>query len=214
MKVEVWSDVACPFCYVGKRRFAEALAAFPHRDQVEVVWRSFQLNPGLRTDTATSLLDYLVREKGIPRERAAMMNARVGEMGAEVGIAFDFAHAVPANTFEAHKLLQFASRQGLGDAAMERVFRAYFTEGRNVDDRATLLELGTDVGLDRSALEKALADDDIAYAVRSEMGEASELGISGVPFFVLDRKFGVSGAQETGVFLNALEQAFHERATA
>lgn len=214
MKVEVWSDVACPFCYVGKRRFAEALAAFPHRDQVEVVWRSFQLNPGLRTDTATSLLDYLVREKGIPRERAAMMNARVGEMGADVGIAFDFAHAVPANTFEAHKLLQFASRQGLGDAAMERVFRAYFTEGRNVDDRATLLELGTDVGLDRSALEEALADDDIAYAVRSEMGEAAELGISGVPFFVLDRKFGVSGAQERGVFLNALEQAFDERATA
>lgn len=214
MKVEVWSDVACPFCYVGKRRFAEALAAFPHRDEVEVVWKSFQLNPGLRTDTATSLLDYLVREKGIPRERAAMMNARVGEMGAEVGISFDFEHAVPANTFQAHRLLQFAARQGLGDAAMERVFRAYFTEGRNVDDRETLLELGTEVGLDRSALETALADDEIAYAVRSEMGEAAELGISGVPFFVLVRKFGVSGAQEPGVFLKALEQAFDERATA
>lgn len=211
MLVEIWSDVACPFCYVGKRRFAKALGEFPERDDVQVVWKSFQLNPAMRTDPSVSIVDYLVREKGIAPQQAAAMNQRVAEMGAPDGLEFAFDRTLPANTFAAHKLLQFAAREGVAEAATERLFRAYFSEGRNVDDRATLLELGADVGLDRTALDAALDDDELSYAVRSDIAEAKELGISGVPFFVIDRKYGVSGAQESAVMLQALGQAYAER---
>jgi predicted DsbA family dithiol-disulfide isomerase len=211
MLVEIWSDVACPFCYVGKRRFAKALDAFPERDSVRVVWKSFQLNPALRTDPSVSITEYLVREKGIAPQQAAAMNERVGEMGAEDGITFAFDRTIPANTFDAHRLLQFAARQGASEAAAERLFRAYFSEGRNVDDRETLLELGGEIGLDRAELLAALADDELAYAVRSDIAEAQELGVSGVPFFVIDRKYGVSGAQPSEVMLEALGRAFRER---
>lgn len=211
MLVEIWSDVACPFCYVGKRRFAKALEAFPQRGSVRVVWRSFQLNPAMRTDPSVSIVDYLVREKGIAPQQAAAMNQRVAEMGAEDGLTFAFDRAIPANTFDAHRLLQFAARQGVAEAATERLFRAYFIEGRNVDDQETLFELGGEIGLDRAELTAALSDDELAYAVRSDIAEARALGVSGVPFFVIDRKYGVSGAQPSEVMLEALGRAFGER---
>ena len=214
MQVEVWSDVMCPFCYLGKRRFAAALAAFPDRDDVEIIWKSFQLNPSLKTDPEISVAQYLAREKGFDVRVAEQMNDRVARMSRQDGPIYNFDEVVVANTFDAHRLIHFARAHGLQDEAMERLFRAYFTEGRNVDDLATLIELGTEIGLDADALRAALESDAYTAEVNADIEEARQLGISGVPFFVFDRKYAVSGAQESTVFQQALEQAvaeWHER---
>jgi predicted DsbA family dithiol-disulfide isomerase len=210
--VEVWSDVVCPFCYLGKRKFANALSRFAHRDEVEVVWKSFQLNPSVRTDPTISINDFLAREKGFDVRTAEQLHDRISRAGREVGLDYRFDRAIVANTFDAHRVIHFASAQGKGDEAFERLFRAYFTEGRNIGDRATLVELGADIGLDAPALSAALESDAYADAVRSDIEDARQLGINGVPFFVLDRTYGVSGAQDAGIFLQALEQARAETA--
>ena len=214
MQVEVWSDVMCPFCYLGKRRFAAALAAFPDRNDVEVIWKSFQLNPTLKTDTEISVAQYLAREKGFDVRVAEQMNDRVARMSRQDGPIYNFDEVVVANTFDAHRLIHFARAHGRQDEAMESLFRAYFTEGRNVDDLATLIELGREIGLDAGALRAALESDAYTAEVNADIEEARQLGISGVPFFVFDRKYAVSGAQESAVFQQALEQAvaeWHER---
>lgn len=215
LAVEVWSDVACPFCYIGKRQLADALARFAHRDDVTVTWRSFQLNPGQRTDPTRHPEDYLTQERGLPLAQVRQMNARVTAMGREVGIEFALGDAIIANTFRAHRALHFANSAGRQDQLKERLMRAYFSEGRNVDDLDILVGLGAEVGLDGGALRAALAADDssdpLADAVRRDLSEARQLGIGGVPFFVLDRKYGVSGAQGSDALLAALTQAHDER---
>lgn len=210
-KVEIWSDIACPFCYLGKRRFDSALAAFEHREKVEVAWKSFQLNPQLKTDPTIRIHEYLVRAKGIDVESAKQMNARVSAMAAPDGLVYDFEKIIVANTFDAHRLIQFAKVQGLQDEAEERLFRAYFTEGRNVADHATLVEVGREIGLDADALAQALASGAYADDVQAEIDEARELGINGVPFFVFDRKYAVSGAQPAELFAQTLERAWSSR---
>jgi predicted DsbA family dithiol-disulfide isomerase len=211
MKVEVWSDVMCPFCYLGKRRFAVALAEFPDRDDVEVIWKSFQLNPSLETDPDISVTQYLAREKGLDVRVAEQMNDRVARMARQDGPIYNFDEVVVANTFDAHRLIHFARSQNLQDQVMEKLFSAYFTEGRNVDDRATLIELAREVGLDGDAVAAMLDSDAYTAEVNSDIEEARQLGISGVPFFVFDRAYAVSGAQDTEVFKAALEQSFSAR---
>lgn len=215
LDVEVWSDVACPFCYIGKRQLADALARFAHRDDVTVTWRSFQLNPDQRTDPTRHPEDYLTQERGLPLAQVRQMNARVTAMGREVGIDLALEDAIIANTFRAHRALHFAKSAGRQDQLKERLMRAYFSEGRNVDDLGTLVGLGAEVGLDGVALRAALAADDssdpLGDAVRRDLFEARQLGIGGVPFFVLDRKYGVSGAQGSDALLAALTQAHDER---
>lgn len=209
MKIEVWSDVACPFCYVGKKRLEAALERFPHKE-VEVVYKSFMLNPSLETDPSISIADYLAESKGIDPRMVQQMNHRVVQMGAAEGIDFVFDKVVVANTERAHRLLQLAQSLGKGVAAQERVFRAYFSEGRNVDDIDMLIALASELGISAEDARTALTSDTIAYDVQRDIAEARSLGITGVPFFVIDRAYGVSGAQEVAVFEQALNKALTE----
>ncbi|HJP86753.1 MAG TPA: DsbA family oxidoreductase [Gemmatimonadaceae bacterium] len=210
MRVEVWSDVMCPFCYLGKRRFAAALAGIADSDDVDVIWKSFQLNPSLETNPDISVAEYLAREKGLDVRVAEQMNDRVARMSRQDGPIYNFGDVVVANTFDAHRLIHLARAHGRQDQAMERLFSAYFTEGRNVDDRETLIELGRESGLDSDEVRGALESDAYADEVNADIEEARQLGINGVPFFVFDRKYAVSGAQESAVFQQALERAVSE----
>lgn len=211
MKVEIWSDVACPWCYIGKRRFESALASFPHRDRVEVEWKSFELDPSARTRPADSGGDYadrLGRKYGKSRDEAQQMLDMMTATGATEGLEVHFEKVVQANTFDAHQLIHLAGEHGVQDAVKERLLRAYFTAGEAVADRDVLVRLGVEAGLDADGVRTALADQRFADAVRADEAEASALGISGVPFFVLDRKFGISGAQPAEAILAGLEQAW------
>jgi len=210
MKVEIWSDVMCPFCYIGKRRFEDALQQFAHKDKIEVEWKSFQLNPDMKTDPTLNINQYLADIKGWNLEYAQNMNARVTEMAAQVGLTYDFDKAVVANSFNAHRLSHLAKKHGLGEAAEEALFKAYFTDGKNIDDKATLIELGIVIGLDADEISQTLNSDAFADAVKYDIAEARHLGIQGVPFFVMNNKYGVSGAQAVPVFAETLEKSFTE----
>jgi predicted DsbA family dithiol-disulfide isomerase len=210
MKIEIWSDVMCPFCYIGKRRLEGALEAFPHKDDIEIIWKSFQLNPDMQTEPGKSITDYLAEKKGWSLEHTRQMHARLTQSAAEMGLHYDFDKAVVANSFDAHRVVQLAKTRGLGDAMEERLFKAYFSEGKNIADHATLLGLGKDAGLPEAEVAEVLKGDAFSAEVRRDVDEARQIGVTGVPFFVLDRKFAVSGAQDTQVFLKALEKAHEE----
>ncbi len=210
MKIEIWSDVQCPFCYIGKRKFEEALQQFPERERVEIVWRSFQLDPNLEPQPGKSIYAYLAEAKGQSIEWSQQMHQQVTEMAREAGLTYNFDRAVIANSFDAHRLIQLAKTKNLGDEAEERIFKAYFTEGEDIGNHATLVKLGTEIGLGKEEVEKMLASAEYAEAVRQDIEEGAKLGLRGVPFFVMDRKYGVSGAQAPEVFLQTIEKAFAE----
>lgn len=214
IKVEIWSDVMCPFCYIGKRKFEKALSDFKQKDQVEIVWKSFQLNADLKTDTTKNTIQHLAESKGWTMEYTNSTVQYVMEMAEGVGLHYDFNKAVVANSFDAHRLIQFAKSKGKGDAAEERLFKAYFTEGKNTADHTVLLQLGKEIGLDEAELRTVLSTDAFAKEVKADIQEAEQIGVSGVPFFVLDRKFAVSGAQDPEVFLKSLTKAFDEKTKA
>lgn len=200
----------CPFCYIGKRKFEQALAQFPQAGQVEVSWKSFQLAPDMKTEPGKNINAYLAEKKGWTLEYATDMNAHVTGLAKEVGLDYHFEKAVVANSFNAHRISHLASEKGLGDAMEERLFRAYFTEGKNIDDQATLTELSKEIGLGVSEIEAVLHSDRYAREVEQDIAEAQMVGVRGVPFFVIDRKYAVSGAQASDVFLNALNKAWSE----
>lgn len=210
MKVEIWSDVMCPFCYIGKRKFENALAQFPQREDVQVIWKSYQLSPSMRTDPSKNILRYLAEHKGIDIEDAKRLNAHVTQMAEKVGLVYNFDRSIVANSFNAHCLTHFAKAHGKQNEAEERLFHAYFTEGKNIDDLSTLLQLGAAIGLDTVALKTALENRIYADDVIADIHEAQQLGVQGVPFFVFNRKYAVSGAQEQGLFLQTLEKSFLE----
>jgi predicted DsbA family dithiol-disulfide isomerase len=210
--VEIWSDVACPFCWLGKRRFEKGLRGFSRPDLIAVAWKSFQLNPQLGAVPAFSVHDHIARKYGMDRADARAMNARLAEAGRREGLAYDFDRIVVTNTFDAHRLLQMARTAGIQDDAEERLFRAYFAEGKNLADRDVLADLGVEVGLERDAVVAALVGSAYQDRVRSDIAEARVLGIDGVPCFVIDRRYAVTGAQEPEVFTGALERALEERA--
>lgn len=205
--VEIWSDVMCPFCYIGKRQFETALAQFPDRERVEVVWKSFQLDPDLKTDPDKSVVQSLMEGKGWSEAQTRQTMSHVIAMAASVGLTYDFDKAVVANSFDAHRFTHFAKKRGLQSEAEEKLFAAYFAEGRNTADHQVLAQLGAAIGLDAAELLKTLAGDDHADEVRYDMYEARQIGVTGVPFFVFKRKFAVSGAQGTEVFSEMLEKA-------
>lgn len=211
MKVQIWSDVMCPFCYIGKRRFEEAINAFEHPEKIEVEWKSFQLNPALKTDTQINVYESLARSKGWQLDYAKQVSSQVAEMAAQVGLDFNFDRAVVANSFNAHRFSHLAKQHHLGDAAEEHLFRAYFTDGQNIDDIETLVTLGTNIGLDANNVREMLNNPE-AYAdnVLQDIAEAETLGIRDVPFFVMNDRYAVSGAQATEVFLNTLNTAYQE----
>jgi len=210
MKVEIWSDVMCPFCYIGKRRFEQALQHFEHKEEVEIEWKSFQLNPDLETDPAISINQYLADRKGWTIDHARQMNDHVTKMAAEAGLTYNMDKAVVANSFKAHRFSHLAKKHGLGVEAEEALFKAYFTDSKNIDDNAILAELGKQIGLDVAEAEQVLNSEAYADEVKHDIDTAQYLGIQGVPFFVLNNKYAVSGAQAVDVFEQSLTKAFSE----
>jgi predicted DsbA family dithiol-disulfide isomerase len=212
MKVEIWSDIMCPFCYIGKRHFESALAQFADSAQIEVEWKSFQLDPGIpmKFDKKVNVFQYLADRKGISLEQSVAMHDRVTQMAQEAGLNYRFDQAVVANSFNAHRMIQFAKSKGLGDAAEEVLFKAYFTEGKNFGDPEVLKELGAQIGLSEADVTASLSNAHYADLVKRDVAEADSIGVTGVPFFVFDRKLAISGAQPTEAFLQTLRQAHGE----
>ena len=210
MKIEIWSDIVCPWCYIGKRRFESALATFPHCDDVEVVYRSFELDPSAEKKSGVSSTDMLAKKYRISRERAEAMNARVSALAAQEELDYHLESARHANTFDAHRLIHFAASHGLQIEMKERLMRAYFTESADVGDTDTLVRLAAEVGLNTGEAREALQRGAFADDVRADERRAQMLGISGVPFFVIDEKYGISGAQPTEVFAQALQAIWVE----
>ena len=216
MQVEIWSDVVCPWCYIGKRRFEAALAQFEHRDQVELTWRSFELDPGAPRLLPGTLGEILARKKGMPVAQAEAMQAQLTTLAAADGLEYHFERTKSGNSFDAHRLLHLAAATPaaagtrLQDAMKERLLRAYFTEGLPIGDPETLVSLAAEVGIDPGAARAALEGDAYAEAVRADERRAATLGIQGVPFVVIDGRYGVSGAQTPEVFLRTLETAWAE----
>ncbi len=210
MKIEIWSDVMCPFCYIGKRKFETALDEFPNKEQVEIEWKSFQLMPELEKGVVNDLEKILVERRGIDPARAKAMNAQVAQAGKQAGLEFNFDRTLVVNTLDAHRFLHFAKANDKQNEAEEILFRSYFTDGKNIGDFATLIQLGAAIGLDIDELDAALENGNYADEVRKDIYEAQQVGVRGVPFFVFDRKQAVSGAQSPETFLQVLETAFTE----
>src|SRR5688572_26221274 len=201
MKVEIWSDIMCPFCYIGKRRFETALQQFPGKEDIEIVWKSFQLNPAIKTEAGKNINEYLADAKGWTLDYAKQMNAHVTNMAKEIGLHYDFDKAVVANSFDAHRLTHLAKKHEVQDKVEEMLFSAYFTDGKNIADHSVLFEIGKDAGIDESEIKSMLGSDLYSDAVDLDVYEAHQFGIKAVPNFVIDRKYGISGAQSTEVFL-------------
>ncbi|HCN85121.1 MAG TPA: disulfide bond formation protein DsbA [Sphingobacteriaceae bacterium] len=210
MKVEIWSDIMCPFCYIGKRRFENALEQFPNKENIEIQWRSFQLAPELKTDTSKSVHEYLAEKKGWSLDYSEDVNNKMTATAKEAGLEYNFDKAIVANSFNAHRLSHLATKYNLQDAAEERLFAAYFTEGKNIDNNETLIQLGNEIGLPETEIRKMLDSDLYANEVQQDIYLAQKIGVRGVPFFVLDNKYAVSGAQTIETFIGALEKAWEE----
>lgn len=211
MVVEIWSDVMCPFCYIGKKRFESALEQFSQKEMVQVIWKSFQLNPELETNPSLNAISHLADSKGWTKEYAQDATNNVVQMAKREGLQFNFNKAVVANSFNAHRLLQYAKTKKQGAALKERFLKAYFTEGKNIDDGSVLLQLAKEIGLNLAEVQAVINEKDLfANEVRVDIKEAKMFGIAGVPFFAIDRKFGISGAQDSSVILQALEHAYAE----
>ena len=210
MRVDIWSDVVCPWCYVGKARFEKALGGFPHRDEVEVAYRSFELDPGYPADTRETALVMLSRKYGMPEAEAQAAEARLAGLANAEGLGFDSNRPV-GNTFDLHRVIQLARAKGVQQQLLTALNQAYFAQGRQVFDRDVITDVAVAAGLDANSVTGVLDSDEYAEAVRQDEQEARDLGISGVPFFVFDMALGVSGAQPAEMFSSALDQAWARR---
>ena len=210
MRIDIWSDVNCPWCYIGKRRFEQALADFPHRDEVEVTWRAFELDASAPRsyDGQGTYAERLARKYGRTVAEAQSMMDSMTASAAEEGLTFDFSIARPGNTFDAHRLLHLAAERGVQDAVKERFLRATFTEGEPIGDPETLVRLAAEAGLDADEAREVLGSDRFALDVRGDERQAQAYGITGVPFFVVDGTYGVSGAQPAELLREVLDKAW------
>jgi predicted DsbA family dithiol-disulfide isomerase len=207
VKVEIWSDVVCPWCYIGKRRFERAMAQFGGRYDVSVTWRSFQLNPDQPRGARTTHDEYLAAKLRTTVEQVRQLNDRVVGLAADEGLAYDFDRYQVINTFDAHRVAHLGKAHGFDDAVQERFLSAQLEQGEVLDDPETLVRLGSEIGIPADEIRDVLAGDAFAGEVQADIDEARALGIGGVPFFVIDRRFGISGAQPAELFLEALTQA-------
>jgi predicted DsbA family dithiol-disulfide isomerase len=210
MRVDIWSDVVCPWCYVGKARFEKALSGFPHRDEVEVVYRSFELDPAYPKDQHETALAMLSKKYGMPEPQARAAEARIAGLAQAEGLGFDSNRPV-GNTFDLHRVIHLGRAKGAARELLTALNQAYFAQARQVFDRDVIIGIATAAGLDSGAVTEVLDGDAYADAVRQDEQEARELGISGVPFFAIDMALGVSGAQPTETFTTALDQAWTRR---
>ncbi|MGI6877470.1 DsbA family oxidoreductase [Microbacterium sp. gxy059] len=208
VKIDIWSDIACPWCYIGKRRFERALAAFPHRDEVEVVWHSYQLDPSLPERYDGTEAQYLSSRKGLPEDQVRGMFAHVAEQASGEGLAYDFDALVVANSLRGHQLLHLAKEHGSADAVKEALLSAHFERGAEIGSADELVRIGVEAGLDEQEIRDELDSGSRIPAVRADVAQAASLGISAVPTFVIDMAYAVSGAQPTEVFAGALSQAW------
>lgn len=210
MKVEIWSDIMCPFCYIGKRKFESALDALSLNDSVEVVWHSFQLNPTLRYDPSIDSYDYLARLKGQSREWAVKVHDNLAQTAKSLGLEYNFEKAKITNSLDAHRVIQLAKSYNLTDELEERFFRAYFTDGELMSDHATLVRLAEEAGLPKEEVVRVLESDQFADEVKNDALEVRRLGANAVPFFVMNRKYAVLGAQDPMVFQETLTKAMED----
>ena len=212
MKVEIWSDIVCPFCYIGKRHFESALKSFAHADEIEIEWKSYQLDPEMpKQAKQQNVYEYLAERKGISVENSKALHDNVVNMAKVAGLDYHFEKAVVANSFDAHRLIQLAKTKGLGDAAEEAMFYAYFSAGKDIADKETLLAIGKEIGLEENAVKDLLNTDLFSEQVDQDIYESQQVGLGGVPHFVIDDRFSISGAQPVSVFLNALEKAYQTK---
>ncbi|CAN1572371.1 FrnE Predicted dithiol-disulfide isomerase involved in polyketide biosynthesis [Flavobacteriaceae bacterium] len=210
LKIQIWSDVMCPFCYIGKRRIEEALSLFDYKESVAIEWKSFQLDPSFVATPNESIIDHLAIKYSKDSDWAQTMVDNMTENAKKSGLDFHFEKAVLANSQNAHRLLHLAKKHNLSNELEELLFKAYLTEGKDVNDLKTLELLGLAVGLEKEAIESVLHSDIYANEVRQDQEEAQSIGVTGVPFFVFDNKYAVSGAQGTDVFLKTLEKSWEE----
>ncbi|MFA1540421.1 DsbA family oxidoreductase [Actinomadura monticuli] len=208
MRVEIWSDVICPWCYIGKRQFENALQNFEHRDQVEVVHRSFQLDPSFPQGETVDVADMLSDKYGMPRERAVQMNRQMEERAAGVGLEYHLEGGRAGNTADAHRLVHLAAKHDLQDGMVEALYKAHFTDRRSVFDHDSLVKIAEGAGLDAADARATLTSTTFAADVEADQREARDLGATGVPFFVIDRRYGISGAQPPEAFTEALTRAW------
>lgn len=210
MKVEIWSDIACPFCYIGKKHYEQALESFDNSDDLELEWNSFLLDPTISDAEPIDMATYLQESKGMPASKVQEMFANIREMSEGTGIEFNFEKAVIASTRDAHRMLQLAKAEGLSNEAEELLFKAYFTDGLDLADLTVLKSLGLKVGLKELDLDRVLNSDDYSYEVNQDIREAANIGVQGVPFFVFNRRYGISGAQPIQAFIDTLNKAYNE----
>ena len=212
MKIEIWSDIMCPFCYIGKRHFEAALAQFEHKDKVEIEWKSFQLDPTIPEEVKvrTDIAQYISNRKGMSIDDVKAMFQNVTEMAKNAGLDYDFDTQIVANSLKAHRIIQLAKEKNLDDHAEEVFFKAYFTNGKDLGNDNDLLELGQEIGLSQDEVKKALTQDEYLKYAKEDITEAAELGVDSVPFFVFNRKYAVKGAQPVHHFLDALKQSYQD----
>ncbi|APH04807.1 DsbA family oxidoreductase [Bacillus weihaiensis] len=210
MNIEVWSDIVCPFCYIGKKRLEHALEKFPYQDKVTVEFRSFELNPNAPIHHEGDYVDLLAKKYNTSREQMIEMNQQLTDQAKEVGLTYHLDRVKPTNTLDAHRLLHFSKKYGKENEMVVRLFDAYFTEAKHVADHETLVSLAKDVGLDEVEVKKVLVSNQFEADVRQEEQDAQDIGVTGVPFFVINRKYAISGAQPTEVFLEVLEKVWNE----
>ncbi|MGG0741046.1 DsbA family oxidoreductase [Niallia taxi] len=215
MKIEVWSDFVCPFCYIGKRRLEEAIAQFPGKAQVEVEFKSFELDPNAQTYSGTGINEALAKKYGMSIEEAKRANEGIGSQAAEVGLTFNFDEMKPTNTFDAHRLAKFAATVGKEKEMTEKLLASYFTESKLISDHDVLVEIAQTAGIEKEET-LAVLNDSTKYAndVRIDEALAQQMGVTGVPFFVINQKYSISGAQPTETFRRALQQVWEEEGNA
>ena len=211
MQVDIWFDVMCPFCYLGKRRFETALENMSFRHQVQVVYHSFQLNPEMPKNPASDIHTFLSEQKGMDREQVLAFHRQLTDQARDIGLEYNMDEAVPANSFDAHRLLQFATERGKNNRMTERLLRAYFTESKNIADIDTLVGIAGDVGLVEEETRELLELDAYTPSVQKDLQEASYIGIDGVPFYVFDETYTLSGAQPAETFEQVLQQVWDEK---
>ncbi|MGP6139553.1 MULTISPECIES: DsbA family oxidoreductase [unclassified Jeotgalibaca] len=211
MKIEIWSDFVCPFCYIGNKRLEDALAKFDHAEDVEIEYKSYQLDPTAKHIPGKTMNETLAELKGMPLPQVEQMNKQVAEMADTVGLTFNNDTAQYANTFDAHRLFHYAKEVGKGNEYDERLKKAYFTDSLLISDFNTLVDLAAEIGLDREEARVVLESERYASNVRAEINEAKQIGVQGVPFFVFDRKYAVSGAQPEEVFAKTLATVWSDK---
>ncbi len=208
MKIDIWSDIMCPFCYIGKRRLEQALNIFEHKDQVEIIWHSFQLDPEMTAQPGKTIHQYLAERKGMSLERSVQLHQQMTENALAEGLVYNFDKAIIANSFDAHRLIHLAAKHGLGSAAKEALLKAYFTDGKNISDHNVLMQIGIEIGLRVLEIGEMLNSDLCADEVRADIETAENHGINGVPYFVFDNMYAIWGAQSVAILLDGLQKAW------